>query len=142
MSKSFNLLKVSKVNQETKDTVSISFEIPSQLEKDYSYTQGQYLTLKFNIDGKEERRAYSMSSSPLEDEMTVTVKRVEGGVVSNYIHDKINVGSEVEVMQPDGRFYSKLDPSNRKSYYMFGAGSGITPSVSYTHLTLPTICSV
>ena len=130
MSKSFNLLKVSKVNQETKDTVSISFEIPSQLEKDYSYTQGQYLTLKFNIDGKEERRAYSMSSSPLEDEMTVTVKRVEGGVVSNYIHDKINVGSEVEVMQPDGRFYSKLDPSNRKSYYMFGAGSGITPLMS------------
>ncbi len=130
MSKSFNSLKVSKIKQETGDTVSISFEIPNNLQEDYQYTQGQYLTLKFEINGKEERRAYSMSSSPIEDHLTVTVKRVKGGLVSNHIHDQLKVGSEVEVMQPDGRFYSKLDPAHRKAYYMFGAGSGITPLMS------------
>lgn len=136
MSKSFNSLKVSKITTETADTVSVSFEIPADLKEAYQYKQGQYLTLKFNINGKEERRAYSMSSSPLESDLTVTVKRVKGGLVSNYMHDNLSVGSEVEVMQPDGRFYSKLDPEHRKSYYMFGAGSGITPLMSIAQTIL------
>ena len=130
MSKSFHTLKISKLQAETEDTVSVSFEIPAELKDAYKYTQGQYLTLKFDIDGSEHRRAYSMSSSPIEEAITVTVKRVKGGVVSNHIHDNLKEGSSVEVMQPDGRFYSKLNPDHRKSYYMFAAGSGITPLMS------------
>ena len=118
MSNAFHSLTVSNVKQETSDAVSVSFEIPAALKDTFTYKQGQYLTLKFDINGKEERRAYSMSSSPLENDITVTVKRLAGGLVSNHINDKIKSGSQIEVMAPEGRFYTALDASNRKTYFM------------------------
>jgi len=130
MSNSFHTLSVSNVKQETSDTVSISFEIPESLKSAFKYKQGQYLTLKFELNGKDERRAYSMSSSPLEEHITVTVKRLAGGLVSNHINDNIKAGSQIEVMPPEGRFFTPLDPTHRKTYFMFAAGSGITPIMS------------
>ena len=136
MSKNFHALKVSDVIQETKDTVSLVFEVPSELKDTFQYKQGQYLTLRFNVNGNEERRAYSMSSSPVEQNLKVSVKRVEKGKVSNHIADKVKVGDTVDVMPPEGRFFTKLDPENRKTYYLFGAGSGITPLMSIVKTTL------
>ncbi len=136
MSNSFHTLTVSKVKQETEDTVSISFEIPQSLENTFKYKQGQYLTLKFDINGTEQRRAYSMSSSPVEDNITVTVKRLEGGLVSNHINSNVKEGDTVEVMKPEGRFFTPLDPAQRKTYFMFAAGSGITPIMSIIKTTL------
>lgn len=130
MSNQFYALKVANKQAETSDTVSISFEVPADLKDIFKYKQGQYLTLAFTINGVEERRAYSMSSSPLEDHLTVTVKRVKNGKVSNHIADKVNAGDTVNVMPPEGRFYTKLDRDNKKTYYLFGAGSGITPLMS------------
>ena len=130
MSTKFYPLKVTKVQQETNDTTSISFAVPDDLKETFKYTHGQYLTLKFNINGKEERRSYSMSSSPFENDLTVTVKRVKNGIVSNYINDHITVDTTVEVMPPDGRFFTPLNPEQQKSYYLFAAGSGITPLLS------------
>ena len=66
MSKQFYPLMVKNVQQETADAVSVTFEVPEELKDTFQYEQGQYLTLKFNIKGKEVRRAYSMCSSPLE----------------------------------------------------------------------------
>ena len=86
MSVQFHSLPVVKKTQETSDTVSLSFAIPSELQDSFKYESGQYLTLKFDINGTEARRAYSMSSSPMEELVTVTVKRVQGGLVSNHIH--------------------------------------------------------
>ncbi len=136
MAQHFHTLKVANKIQETADTVSVVFEIPADLANTFKYKQGQYLTLKFDINGEEVRRAYSMSSSPLEDHITVTIKRVKGGLVSNYIADAIEKGSTVEVMPPEGRFYTKLDADNKKTYYFFGAGSGITPLMSIIKTTL------
>ena len=130
MNLSFHSLKVNKVIQETTDTVSLFLEVPEALQSTFKYTQGQYLTLRFQINGQEERRSYSMSSSPLESELAITVKRVENGLVSNYIQDKIKEGDQIEVLPPEGRFFTKLDVEQRKSYYIFGAGSGITPLMS------------
>ena len=136
MSNQFHALKVAKKQAETKDTVSISFHVPTELKDTFKYKQGQYLTLQFTINGNEERRAYSMSSSPLEDHLTVTVKRVKNGKVSNHIADKVKAGDLVNVMKPEGRFYTKLDANNKKTYYLFGAGSGITPLMSIIKTTL------
>ena len=130
MNPTFYPLTISRVNKETEDAVSLFFYIPEDLKETFRYTQGQYLTLRFSLNGKEERRAYSMCSSPLEKEITVTVKRLERGLVSNHINDHLEAGSTVEVMSPDGRFNTKLDPEQHKSYYLFGAGSGITPLMS------------
>lgn len=130
MSVEFHTLKVSKVKKETVDTVSLSFHVPEDLKSTFKYKQGQYLTLRFNIKGQDVRRAYSLSSSPYEKELTVTVKRVDKGLVSNYINDHISEGSEVKVMSPQGRFFTKLEEGNAKTYYLFGAGSGVTPLLS------------
>ncbi|HMN89370.1 MAG TPA: ferredoxin--NADP reductase [Saprospiraceae bacterium] len=130
MDKNFYSLTVSDVQSETTDTVSLTFEVPESLRTIFDYRAGQYLTLKFNIKGQEVRRSYSMCSSPLEPNLVVTVKRLRGGLVSNYINDQIKAGDTIEVMPPDGRFSPALLPDQRKTYYMFGAGSGITPLFS------------
>ncbi|WP_421797671.1 2Fe-2S iron-sulfur cluster-binding protein [Haliscomenobacter sp.] len=127
MSKKFFTLTVKEIRPETADAVTVVFGIPEDIKPEFAYKAGQYLTLKFSINGKEARRAYSMCSSPLEKDIAVTVKRVKKGLVSNYIADKLAVGEKVEVMQPDGRFSPSLDGDQRKTYYLFGAGSGITP---------------
>ena len=130
MSTKFHQLTVVSVKNETDDTVTLTFEVPENLKETFEYTQGQYLTLKFNINGQEERRAYSMCSSPLDQYLSVTVKRVKNGKVSNHINDKVKPQDTVEVMPPQGRFFTPLDHNQRKTYFLFGAGSGITPLYS------------
>lgn len=130
MSTEFHRVKVQKIKQETADTKSFTFEVPASQKEAFHYQAGQYLTLRFNINGKEERRAYSMSSSPTEPHLTVTVKKVTRGAVSNHLHHQVKEGDEVEVMHPMGRFFTTFDAAQRKTYYMFGAGSGITPLMS------------
>jgi ring-1,2-phenylacetyl-CoA epoxidase subunit PaaE len=136
MSTQFHSLKVMKLTPEISDASSITFEIPSDLEDKYGYTHGQYLTLKFQINGKEERRAYSMSSSPLENGITVTVKKVVKGIVSNHICTNLKEGDSVEVMVPQGRFTLQLDEEKNRTFYLFGAGSGITPLMSIAKTVL------
>jgi len=130
MNKNFYPLGVSQVIQETNDTVSLVFDVPEDLKEIFEYQQGQYLTLRFDIKGKQERRAYSMSSSPLEKGLKVSVKRVKKGIVSNHIADNVKPGDMVQVMPPQGRFFTELNVENRKTYYLFGAGSGVTPLMS------------
>ncbi|MDF2436964.1 MAG: phenylacetate-CoA oxygenase/reductase, PaaK subunit [Bacteroidota bacterium] len=127
----FNSLKVIDVIRETPDAVSVAFEVPSSLKQDYKYKQGQYLTLKFNINGEELRRSYSICSSPVEDnELRVAIKKVKDGRVSTFINDKLKVGDQIEVMTPMGNFFTEMNPSNKKNYILFGGGSGITPMLS------------
>ena len=84
----FHNLKVVDIKNETSDTVSVAFEIPESDKSSFEYISGQYLTLKVDINGKEERRSYSMCSSPSAgEEMRIAVKRVENGLVSNFIND-------------------------------------------------------
>ena len=123
----FHSLKVIDIKNETSDTVSVAFEIPEGDKNTFDYTSGQYLTLKFDINGNEERRSYSMCSSPFSGEpIRIAVKRVDKGLVSNHINDVIKVGDQIEVMSPQGNF--SLETSlEQKTYVAFAAGSGITP---------------
>ena len=126
----FHKLKVGKVIKETEDSTSLYFNIPEDLKDDYQYKAGQYLTLKFDLNGEEYRRAYSICTSPLDNEMAVTSKRVYKGVISNHINDIAKEGLEIEVMQPDGKFTIKTDPEKQVDYYMFAGGSGVTPMMA------------
>lgn len=130
MSKNFHILRIKDIVRETDEALSLVLEVPEPLKEKFQYTQGQFLTLKFEINGLEQRRSYSMSSCPLDEHLAVTVKRVKNGVVSNYISERLRPGDDVAVMEPDGRFFTPLDPDQRKTYYLFGAGSGITPLYS------------
>jgi ring-1,2-phenylacetyl-CoA epoxidase subunit PaaE len=127
----FHALQVKEINRETPEAVSLGFDVPSELKKDYTYKQGQYLTLRFYIDGEEIRRSYSICSSPFEkDKLEVAIKKVKGGKISNYINDVLKPGDIIEVMVPMGNFHSELLETNKKNYVLFAGGSGITPMMS------------
>ncbi|OSY87433.1 hypothetical protein WH52_11170 [Tenacibaculum holothuriorum] len=135
----FHSLKVLEVKEETANAKSVAFDVPYELYEAYNYKPGQYLTLKFNLNGEEVRRSYSLCSSPvIEEPLKVGVKRVKGGLVSNHINDNIKPGDIVEVMQPDGRFFADVKEDNYKTYYLFAAGSGITPILSILRTVLYT----
>lgn len=126
----FHKLAIADVRKETVDCVSVAFNIPASLKEEYKFIQGQYLTLKLNINGEEIRRSYSICSGIYENELRIAVKRVKGGKGSNFIVDHLKTGSEVEVMIPKGGFHTPLHPDNKKNYVLFAGGSGITPMLS------------
>jgi len=130
MSTSFYNLKIKKTVSETADAVSYYFEIPEEHSDLYSYKAGQYLTLKVEIDGSEYRRCYSLCSSPIENEHAVTIKRVEGGRISNYLNDKKDTLKELAVMPPEGKFTLRPDENKKRDHYFIAGGSGITPMMS------------
>ena len=132
----FHPLKISKITPETPDTVTLEFEIPAPLAETFTYKQGQHITVRRMVGDHEVRRAYSMSSGPLEKRFAVTVKKVDGGQMSAFLHDSVREGDTLEIAPPDGRFYTTLDPDKRRTYYIFGAGSGITPLLSILKTTL------
>ena len=130
-------LKVIEIKAETDDTVTVVFKQPGL--KKIKYTAGQYLTLLFRINGRRYIRPYSFSSAPgVDPNLEITVKRVQGGVVSNHIIDKLNVDDTVEVMEPLGDFVLKeTDLDKRETHLvLWGAGSGITPLMSLAKYAL------
>jgi ring-1,2-phenylacetyl-CoA epoxidase subunit PaaE len=136
MSAYFNKLSVKDVRKETADTVSIAFEVPEALKDAYRFTQGQYLTLRMDIEGEEVRRSYSICSAKGADELRIAIKKVEGGLFSNYASKAIRDGDLIEVMTPQGKFFTPLSAENEHVYVAFAAGSGITPIISILKTTL------
>lgn len=132
----FYALTIRQVTPETSDTVTLEFDIPENLKETFIYKEGQHITVRLHLDGHEIRRSYSMSSSPLENRLAVTVKKVEGGRASSYLHDVVKPGDTLEVAAPDGRFNTPLNPEKRRTYYLFAAGSGITPLMSISKTIL------
>lgn len=132
----FHSLRVKQIKRETSDAVSISFEVPVELKSDYTYTQGQYITIRKNFNGEEVRRSYSICSSPLDGDLRVGIKTVENGLFSNYANHELKEGDQLEVMTPMGMFFTELNPSQSKNYLAFAAGSGITPIMSIIKTTL------
>jgi ring-1,2-phenylacetyl-CoA epoxidase subunit PaaE len=134
----FHSIKIADIYKETKDCSVISFEIPVVLQDEFQYSQGQHLTLKSTIDGKEERRSYSLCSSPIENKWKVAVKKINGGVFSTFVNENLKKGDFLDLMPPNGEFFITVNPTKAKNYIAFAAGSGITPilSIIKTHLAL------
>jgi ring-1,2-phenylacetyl-CoA epoxidase subunit PaaE len=126
----FYTLKILKIKKQTKDAVSITFEIPKKLKKKFKFIAGQYITLKTTIDNVEVRRAYSICSSENVTDLTVAVKAVKNGTFSVFANKNLKEGQEIEVAKPEGKFYLKTKKKNKKNYIAFVAGSGITPVMS------------
>lgn len=127
----FHTLKVKDIRRETADAVSIAFDIPLAVQHEYQFKQGQYITVKLNVNGEELRRSYSICTSPYsEKELRVAVKEVKDGRASTLMNRNWKVGDTVEVMTPMGNFSSVLSGNNKKQYVLFAGGSGITPMMS------------
>lgn len=124
---SFLKLIIKEVKRETKDAVSILFNVPTELKPNYTFIAGQYLNLKLTLDGNEIRRAYSICSSPESGELRIAVKAVKGGEFSQFANSKLKAGDVLEVGKPEGRFTFEPQIERQKNYAAFVAGSGITP---------------
>lgn len=123
-------LLVKDIIKETNDALSISFK-NGNLFKKLKYKPGQFLTIHVPIDKVVHKRAYSFSSNPHTDkDLKITIKRVEKGLVSNFVHDYLKVGDKLEVDDPAGSFYVEPKKDIQKQYVLFAGGSGVTPMFS------------
>lgn len=138
----FHSLRIREVRPETADAVSVAFEVPPELREAFRFTQGQFVTLKTHIEGEETRRSYSIcvgvTDYDRDGELRIGIKRVRGGRFSNFAFDQLAPGHEIDVMTPDGRFFTHLNAEHGKHYVAFSGGSGITPVLAIVKTTLET----
>jgi ring-1,2-phenylacetyl-CoA epoxidase subunit PaaE len=130
MAEHFHALRVAEVVPETSDANSIRFEMPAELRERFAFKAGQHLTLRTTINGEEVRRNYSLCTAPAESDWMVTVKRIGGGLFSNWVGDKLKPGDIVEVMVPHGSFTTDFHPASCRHLVGIAGGSGITPVMS------------
>lgn len=118
----------------TADAVALTFAVPDDLAAVFRFEPGQHLTLRATVDGREERRSYSICLSRREARargiLRVGVGKVMGGAMSTWIHDRVQVGDVVEVMSPLGGFTCPTTPDRARHHVAVAAGTGITPVLS------------
>jgi 3-ketosteroid 9alpha-monooxygenase subunit B len=125
----YHTVRVKQIVQETDDTRSFVLDIPDDLADLFRYVPGQFCTFRVHIAGDEQLRSYSMSSTPETDsDLTVTVKRVPGGLVSNWFLDRVAAGDVLELTKPAGVFCLRDD--GQAPVVAFCGGSGVTPVMS------------
>ena len=114
--------RIVEIRQETPDTRTFVLR-PNRRWR--QHRAGQYVTVDVEVDGARVRRCYSLSSAPGQGLPTITVRRVDRGRVSSWLHERTHVGDTVVLGQPDGDFVVPEDHAEPKLFV--GAGSGITP---------------
>lgn len=130
MSVIFHPLRVREVIPDTAEAVVVAFDVPTDLREVFSFTQGQYLTLRTEIDGQDLRRSYSICAGVDDGELRVGVRKVAGGVFSNWINANLKCGDVISVMAPQGRFFVPIEPGARRHHLGIAGGSGVTPILS------------
>jgi ferredoxin-NADP reductase len=132
----FHPVPVARVVRETDDAMSFVLDVPADLQEEFAYRAGQFVTFRLTIEGRHHLRSYSMSSSPdVGDDFAVTVKRVPGGLVSNWLCDTVEPGTEIETTFPAGVFCLSGDEGD---IVAFAGGSGITPVFAIVKTALAT----
>jgi ring-1,2-phenylacetyl-CoA epoxidase subunit PaaE len=136
MTPRFHRLRINEVRRETPECVSLAFDVPAELASEYRFVQGQHLNLRATLDGEEVRRSYSICSGVDDGELRVAIKKVPGGRFSVWANERLAAGEAIDVMTPEGRFFTPLDAARPRHYVAFAAGSGITPVLSLARSTL------
>ncbi|HET9642968.1 MAG TPA: 1,2-phenylacetyl-CoA epoxidase subunit PaaE [Burkholderiaceae bacterium] len=126
----FHPLRVCEIQPDTDEAMVVSFHVPPELRDQFRFHQGQYLTVRGDVDGQDLRRSYSICSGLDDGTLRVGIRKVAGGVFSNWVHKRLKPGDTLDVMPPQGRFYVPLDPQAKRHYLGVAGGSGITPILS------------
>jgi ring-1,2-phenylacetyl-CoA epoxidase subunit PaaE len=127
MSTHFHSLRVKSITPDTDEAVIVSFDVPVALQTDFQFTQGQHLTLRAHLNGKEERRSYSICSGVDDGDLRIGVRHVTGGLMSSWINQSLKAGEQIDVLPPEGRFFVPIDATQARHYLGIAGGSGITP---------------
>lgn len=124
----FSNLKIISLDRSVPENVVVEFELPQELKEQFKFHPGQFVVVKYVVNGQEYKRSYSISSSSMADiPLQITVKRVGDGITSNYANNLLKVGDVLDVTTPRGKFCIELNPEAEKTYYLIAAGSGIAP---------------
>lgn len=120
----FQLIAISAIERLSADTVQVTFNVPN--DGSFDFIPGQYINVAIEINGNEERRAYSICSGKSES-LSIAIKEVENGKVSTWFNQEAKVGIEIFISKPEGSF---TKPESAKNLVAIAAGSGITPIMS------------
>ncbi|MEY2997667.1 MAG: hypothetical protein RIQ82_1048 [Bacteroidota bacterium] len=120
-------LTVTQKRSLTPSSVELTLAVPEELQTNFAFKAGQYLTLIQEIDHAEVRRSYSLCSAPSQNTWKVGIKKVSGGTFSTWAHDVLKEGEPLKVLAPQGQFTISPSAEDRQHYLGFAAGSGITP---------------
>ncbi|WP_433407790.1 1,2-phenylacetyl-CoA epoxidase subunit PaaE [Saccharomonospora azurea] len=123
----FHTLTVSDVTRLCDDAVAITFDVPDAVAEDFAFRAGQSLTLRRTIDGRDERRSYSICAAE-GSSLRIGVREVPDGLFSTWLVRHVRPGDEIEVGTPTGSF--SPDPTTPGHHVLIAAGSGITPMLS------------
>lgn len=136
MAEHFHALRVAEIVPETDEAMSVRFDVPYELAEAFRFKAGQHLTLRADIAGEEVRRNYSLCVAPDEGVVKVTVKRIAGGVFSNWVAESLRAGDKLDVMTPHGSFTTPFEAGAARRYVGIAGGSGITPIMSLIRTAL------
>ena len=134
MSVEFHPLRVIEVTPLTEDSAAVTLEVPEALATTFAYLPGHHVTIRADIEGDDVRRSYSICSNANSGKLRVGIKRLPGGVFSNWAIDRLRAGDVVDVMAPVGEFTIDPDPGFSGHRVAIAAGSGITP--------VPKVCTM
>jgi len=127
----FHNVNIKSIKQEAAESVELTFDIKDDLKEKFGFVPGQYLTIALKINGELHRRAYSICSDIYSSDLSILVKKLEGGLVSTFINDKLIAGDKVLLSKPNGEFKIDMNAIKDDEHLIFiGAGSGITPLMS------------
>lgn len=126
----FHPLEITAIERAAEDAVCLTLAVPPALREELSHSAGQYLTVRRTIDGREERRTYSIVTPPGGDSIRLGVRTQPAGRMSRELATALHPGDTLEVGAPGGRFRTAVDPARARRYVAFAGGSGITPVLS------------
>ena len=127
----FHRLKLTKKQQLTKNTFALEFEIPEALKLNYKFEAGQYVTIRYPSKRGVFQNDFSMTSAPYEEKIALGIKiNNEESSTKDLIND-FEVGDEVEISEPKGRFTLVSKPHEFRTIIGFAGGIGITPLLSH-----------
>ena len=142
MSAGFHQLAVARVEPLTDAACAVHFTVPAELRQAYAFQPGQHLTLRRIVAGQEERRTYSICSTPADlaerGTLRIGVKRIPNGLFSSWLTAELQPPATLEVMTPAGRFGTPVAPEKERHIGCLAAGSGITPVLSIVASVLRT----
>jgi ring-1,2-phenylacetyl-CoA epoxidase subunit PaaE len=126
----FHPLKVAAVERAAEDAICVTLDVSPALQEAFAFQAGQYVTIRRTIDAREERRTYSIVSTPGCGLLKLGIRVQPGGRMSGDLATRLRAGDTLDVATPMGRFRTQINPARQFSYVAFAAGSGITPVLS------------
>ena len=127
----FHRLKLTKKRQLTKNTFSLEFEIPEDLKSNYRFEAGQYVTVKYPAKGELFQNDFSMTSAPHEEKISLGIKINNEESSTKELFENFEIGDEVEISEPKGRFTLISKPHEFRTIIGFAGGIGVTPLISH-----------